>query len=193
MKSLWQPQRKRKKRLIVAFLFWARSYLRHHSEVKGSPVYTCRGLSAGVFVHCYFFEIFQLLKMCSFVQTYQNTVRWMLLAKRYSAVKFWLMPKDSSGLLRGNKKSILHKLRLHLVVVSLPAALIIIKGPFQCIFKGLAVEEHGGLWKKEQKKVPQSAGVDALIERNVTSLGFLNICIHLAGSDKTDRRKHFLA
>lgn len=83
------------------------------------------------------------------------------------------MPKDSSGLLRGNKKSILHKLRLHLVVVSLPAALIIIKGPFQCIFKGLVVEEHGGLLKKEQKKVPQSVAVDALmIERNVTSLGF---------------------
>lgn len=77
--------------------------------------------------------------------------------------------------MRGNKKSILYKLRLHLVIVSLPAAFIIIKGPFQCISKGLVMEEHGGLFKKEQKKVPQSVGVVALTERNITSLGFSHL------------------
>lgn len=57
----------------------------------------------------------------------------------------------------------------------------------------------GGTWgimKKGTEKVPQSVGVDALIERNVTSLGFSHLpeyLYSLAGSDKTDRRKHFLA
>lgn len=55
-----------------------------------------------------------------------------------------------------NKKSILYKQQLHLVVVSLPVALIIIiKDPFLCIFKGLVVE----LFTKKQKQVPQTLGI----------------------------------
>lgn len=51
------------------------------------------------------------------------------------------------------KKSVVSEQRLHLLVVSLPVALILIKEPFLCIFR-------------------EPVGEQTLIERSITRLGF---------------------